>query len=270
MASKTKKGSKPHNSVHVKGSEDLVELGDFLKKNKKVTIYVIIMMEGCPHCVTLEKDIVNPLLNNSSRKAGMALIQHDQLENTPLKHLASKVRGYPTMLKVVNENAEEVKNPRDLKAMETAVGINDTEPEETNADPDSLNNNENLKESLPLNDSSSKVRSGNVMSAQNIKSLIKMPKNRNSVNVPNVKDDVLNSQDPGSMDVEFQDVSSKKDTKDPVIGGSLYASLLEAGKDLAPAIALTAAAVASRIAISRKKTKKHKGGSRRKRRSRRH
>jgi len=258
MPDKSKSNSKPHNSVHVKSSENLVELSDFLKKNKKGTFILVIMMDGCPHCVTLEKDIVNPLLNYPSRKAGMALIQHDQLENTPLKSLSSKVRGYPTMLKLVNGNAEEVENPRDLEAMKKTVSEND------------LAEVDDIEESLPLNDSSSKVRSGNVMSAENIKSLIKKPKNTNGVNVPNVKNDMLNSQDPGSMNVDFENVSPKKESKDPVIGGSLYASLLEAGKDLAPAIALTAAAVASRIAISRKKSKKHKGGSRRKRRSRKH
>jgi len=84
---------KAHNSVHVKSGEDLMDLHDFLKKNKKGVFIVIVMMEGCPHCVTLEKDIVNPLLNSPSRKNGMALIQHTELENTPLKSLSSKIRG---------------------------------------------------------------------------------------------------------------------------------------------------------------------------------
>jgi hypothetical protein len=251
---------KAHNSVHVKSGEDLLELNDFLKKNKKGIFIVVLMMEGCPHCVTLEKDIVTPLLNDPSRKNGMALIQHTELENTPLKSLSSKVRGYPTVIKVENGKAEEVDDPRDYESMKKLVGSTESSADEV----DVLSG----EESLPLDESAAEAvrKSSNLMSAENIKSLIKNPKKKHNAAVPNINDDVLSSQRE-SPDIEFE---SPKAGKGAAIGGSLYASLLAAGKDLAPAIVLSTAAVASRLAL-RRKTKRSKKmfGGKRGRRSRR-
>lgn len=251
---------KAHNSVHVKSGADLLELNEFLKKNKKGVFIVVLMMEGCPHCVTLEKDIVTPLLNDPSRKNGMALIQHTELENTPLKSLSSKVRGYPTVIKVENGKAEEVDDPRNYESMKKLAGVTDSADEA-----DVLSG----EESLPLDESAAEAvrKSSNLMSAENIKSLIKNPKKKHNASVPNINDDVLSSQKE-NPNIEFE---SPKAGKGAAIGGSLYASLLAAGKDLAPAIVLSTAAVASRLAL-RRKTKRLKmlGGkrSRRNRRSR--
>ena len=248
---------KAHNSVHVKSGADLLELNDFLKKNKKGIFIVVLMMEGCPHCVTLEKDIVTPLLNEPSRKNGMALIQHTELENTPLKSLSKKVRGYPTVIKVENGRADEVDDPRDYDSMKKLAGVTESgdEPEALSGD-----------ESLPLDESAAEAvrKSSTLMSAENIKSLIKNPKKKQNATVPNINEDVLNTQK-DSADIEFE---SPKAGKGAAIGGSLYASLLAAGKDLAPAIALSTAAIASRIAISRK-TKRSKKMSSKKRSRRR-
>jgi hypothetical protein len=242
---KSKKGSKPHNSVHVKSSEDLVDLHSFLKKNKKGVFIVVVMMDGCPHCVTLDRDIVDPLLNDSSRRAGIAKIQHTELENSPLKSLSDKIRGYPTVIKVENGTAEEVEDPRNLEAMKETVGVS---PE----------NALSVPESLDLDESANEARDENLMNSENINSLLKGSK---KVRVPAVNNDVsLNSQNPESMNVEFETPKSRK-----AVGGSLYASLLEAGKVLGPAAILTTAAVASRIALSRKSKK----GSRSKRSRRR-
>ena len=82
--------------------------------------------------------------------------------------------------------------------------------------------------------------------------------------VPNINADMLNSQnDPKS--VEFESPTTRKSAK-TAIGGSLYASLLAASETLAPSVILSTAAVASRIAISRKakKGKRSKRSRRRK------
>ena len=244
---KAKKGQGLHNSVHVKGSEDLLKLGDFLKKNKTKIFIIVVMMKGCPHCVTLEKDIVLPLLHHPSRKNGMALIEHDQLENTPLKHLSSKIRGYPTVLKVEGDNTEEIENPRDLTAMKNLAGINDddTTTEDNTA-------SDNATESLELDETAENLRENNLMTPEKIKSTLKSSKKRGIV--PRMDQD-LNSQEPESLNVEdYKTPTPGKGT----VGGSLYSSLLEAGKHLAPAVLLSTAAVASRFAISRRKSKSSK------------
>jgi hypothetical protein len=249
MPSKTKKGSKHHNSVHVKGGEDLVDLHNFLKMNKKGVFIVVVMMDGCPHCVTLDRDIVEPLLNDSSRKAGIAKIQHTELENTPLKSLSDKIRGYPTVIKVENGSAEEIEDPRNLEAMKETVGATAS---------NALTNE--LEESPLLEEEAEEARKNNVMTSENIKSLLKNVKSKKATNVPNINEDVLNSQrSRESMNVEFE---TPKAGKGAAVGGSLYASLLAAGKDLAPAAILSTAAVASRIALSYRKSKRSKRSKR--------
>lgn len=250
-ASKSKKAQGPRNSVHVKGSEDLVQLGDFLKNNKSKIFIIVVMMKGCPHCVTLEKDIVVPLLNHPSRKNGMALIEHDQLENTPLKHLASKIRGYPTVLKVEGDNTEEVENARDLNAMKTLAGITDDDTTESDTTDENMNS-DSPADSLELDETAENMRENNLMTPEKIKSIIKSSKKRGVV--PRMDED-LNSQSPESLNTEdYKTPTSGKGT----VGGSLYASLVEAGKHLAPAALLSTAAVASRFAISRRKSKSSK------------
>jgi hypothetical protein len=250
-ALKSKKGQGSQNSVHVKGSEDLVQLGDFLKKNKSKIFIIVVMMKGCPHCVTLERDIVVPLLNHPSRKNGMALIEHDQLENTPLKHLASTIRGYPTVLKVEGDNTEEVENPRDLTAMKTLAGITDDDTSDEYTSDDNMNS-DNPAESLELDETAENMRENNLMTPEKIKSIIKSSKKRGIV--PRMDQD-LNSQNSESLNTEdYKTPTSGKGT----VGGSLYASLVEAGKHLAPAVLLSTAAVASRFAISRRKSKSSK------------
>jgi hypothetical protein len=268
MPSKSKKISKnPHNSVHVKSSADLLDLHDFLKKNKKSPIIVVIMMEGCPHCVTLERDIVDPLLNNSKRRNGIARIQHTELENTPLKHLSKKVHGYPSVIKVENGTAEELEDARDLEAMKKHAGV---EPEdvagESVATASTMANAEEMQEeaeeeSPPLNETAEGARGE--ITAENLKSILSGKKKKYDVSVPQANNDVLNSQNQTaeSMNVEFESPSSGKGA---AVGGSLYASLLSAGKDLAPAAILSTAAVVSRLALGkRKNSKKRKSVSRR-------
>jgi len=253
-----KKSSKvPHNSVHVKSGEDLVNLHDFLKKNKNTVFLVVLVMEGCPHCVTLERDVLHPLLNNPNRRNGIARIEHTQLENTPLKHLSKKVRGYPTVIKVENGVSEEIENPRDLSSMEKHAGIEPEEVASSSLSSKILNaeemQNEAEEESPPLNETAESSR--NHITASRLRSILSGPKGKNrSLSVPKVQKDVLNSQNGESMNMEFESPVSGKGA---AVGGSLYASLLSAGKDLAPAVILSTAAVASRLALgSRKNSKK--------------
>jgi hypothetical protein len=237
--------AKAHNSVHVKSGEDLVDLHSFLKKNKKGVFIVVVMMEGCPHCVTLEKDVVVPLLNDPNRTAGIASIQHTELDNTPLKSLRNKIRGYPTVIKVENGQSEEIENPRDLEAMKETVGVNSNEGASDGMD------------SPVLDESSENARKNNKMSAKNIRSLVKSPELRGPVNVPKANDDVLNSQNK-DVSMNVNDFETPRSGKGAAVGGALYASLLAASKDLAPAVLLSTAAIASRIALSRRKSKRSK------------
>jgi hypothetical protein len=77
-------------------------------------------------------------------------------------------------------------------------------------------------------------------------------------NPPNVEDDVVTTMTPPSMN---ENKGSK--AKEPAVGGSLYASLLEATREIAvPVVLATAAATLTRRGARGKGTKKLRGRGR--------
>lgn len=246
------------NSLHVKQEDlgpSLIKLGEFLKKNKKVAALIAVLMEGCGPCNRLKEGVLNPILNDPSRVMPIVIVQHDTLEHTPLKELSNSIEGYPTLfLKKEDGSIEVIKNHSDLDAMKKAVGISSRNSLD-DTDPNSPD------ESSNLNYSADKARDVNAMHGNPIKMSIKGSK-MNQARPPPVNNDVLNSQSEKSTSIEFETL---KPRKGPAVGGSLYESLLEAGKTFGPAALLTTVAVASRIAISRK-SKKGKRSKRSRRR----
>jgi hypothetical protein len=253
------KRSQPHNSLHIKQEDlgpSLIKLGEFLKKNKKVAAVFAVLMEGCGPCNRLKEGVLNPILNDSSRRMPIVVIQHDTLEHTPLKDLP--IEGYPTLfLKKEDGSIEVIKNHSDLEAMKKTVGIS-SENALDYTDPNSPDESSNLDEFAD------EARDENAMHSNPMKFPLKESK-MNRARPPPVNNDVLNSQNENSTSIEFE---TPKSGKRAPVGGSLYESLLEAGKVLGPAAILTTAAVASRIAISRKSKKGRSKRSKRSRRSR--
>lgn len=231
MAAKKKgkmntKKSKAANNVDVTSAAHIPKLVDLLKKNK--VVIVLVWADYCGHCHTYKDQVWNKLLKNQGRKAGLASIHYDQLENTP-PEIPKKVPGYPTVLlmkdgvpmKFKDENTGnttvEYPNSRDVSEM---TNISE-EPEryltgESDETP-SLSRNSELTASY--------TNSDDVLKSVNDDTT---PRNSKLV-TPNPSNDMLNSQSenrPLNVEKETMDsgdiiAESKKG------GGSLYKALLD-------------------------------------------
>jgi thiol-disulfide isomerase/thioredoxin len=267
--------SKLKHHVDVRSGADILGLNELLKKKKNNTIIVLIYADFCGHCTTFKNDVWKHLGAMPNRNAGLVSIHHDQVENTPFA--AKTINGYPTVFQLKKgqtpEKAEEVKDIRNMEMMKSLAQGDSESPEEearneeVQEEAEIINNlssksNKNNSNSPRLDSESSKLR--NTITKNKVASLLNLA--TNSVTkpltvIPNLKSDVLNSQ--GSAEsIEFNSSSSKKSVKDEKIGGSLYASLLEASKIVAPAALLTGAVALSK----RKKTIKTKRASKRSKR----
>ena len=113
MVTKTKK------SVDVRSKKDVKELEQTIKLGP-ITI-VLIYADWCGHCTRFKENVWNTLLSKS-RKAKLASIHHDQLENTSLKDV--RMKGYPTVLVVGNDG-----QPASFPASPMSTEITNAMPE---------------------------------------------------------------------------------------------------------------------------------------------
>jgi thiol-disulfide isomerase/thioredoxin len=228
----TKKNSKAamkkgaNNNVDVTSTEHIPKLVDLLKKNK--VVIVLIWADYCGHCHTYKDQVWNKLQKNQGRKAGLASIHYDQLENTP-PEIPKKVPGYPTVLlmkdgvpmkfkdKNTGDTTVEYPNSRDVSEM---TNISE-EPERylTGESDDTPNLSRNSEITASYTNSDDVLKSVNEDTA---------PRNSKLV-TPNPANDMLNSQR------ENRPLSVEEDTMDSgdIIaeskkgGGSLYKALLD-------------------------------------------
>ena len=253
------KKSKIKHHVDVRSGADILGLNELLKKKKNNTIIVLIYADFCGHCTTFKNDVWSRLASMPNRKAGLASIHYDQVENTPFA--AKTINGYPTVFQLKKgttpEHAEELKDIRNMEVM-NAIAEGEKEAEEVEEKAELLDNLSN--NSIPLNSSSEKLR--NSIKKKNVPLLLSQKNGSKSINVPNFKSDMLNSQVKTVPTLEFKPTEAKK-LPNETVGGSLYASLLEASKVVAPAAVLTGAAVLSKKR-KHKKTKKISKKSKRK------
>ena len=239
-AKKGKKAPKSKNHVDVRTTEDVMVLKDLIKKNKLMAI--LIYADYCGHCHTYMDGIWNGLIEDPSRKNGMASIHYDQLEKTPLAN--TTISGYPTVL-VLGED----KSPMSFKNEET--GKNELEFPESrnkekmseilNSEPETvmsyLNEGDmsNYKETLNHDEDSKQKRLNSknadpnrIISGLNTEKPSLKPKKMASV--PDYTNDMLNSQNKsiGSKTLEFIDESGEKPKGNAVGGGgSLYKALMQ-------------------------------------------
>jgi hypothetical protein len=240
-AKKGKKAPKSKNHVDVRTTEDVMVLKDLIKKNKLMAI--LIYADYCGHCHTYMDGIWNGLIEDPSRKNGMASIHYDQLEKTPLAN--TTISGYPTVL-VLGED----KSPMSFKNEET--GKNELEFPESrnkekmseilNSEPETvmsyLNEGDmsNYKETLNHDEDSKQKRLNSknadpnrIISGLNTEKPSLKPKKMASV--PNYTTDMLNSQGEknsnASKTIEFVNESGSKPGRDAVGGGSLFKSLMQ-------------------------------------------
>ena len=267
--------------VDVRSGADLFGLNEILKKKKNNTIIVLIYADFCGHCTTFKKDVWSRLASMPNRNAGLVSIHHDQVENTPFA--AKNINGYPTVFKLKKgatpKEAEEVKDNRNMDVMNTiAEGEGEEEnprdeeveeenprDEEVEEEAERINDlsETNENSSPPLSPESENLRNTTGKSTINKAAKLLNAATFNStkppVNVPNPTTDMLNSQGPSSNNIEFTSGNSKRDNKEKEkVGGSLYASLLEASKVVAPAAILTGAVVLSKKRKTKKVVKKSK------------
>ena len=213
---KAKKGA-AKNSVDVKGAADIPGITDLLKKNKFVV--VLIWANYCGHCHTYKDQVWNKLLANKNRRAGLASIHYDQLENAPAP-IPKKVSGYPTVLFVgKNGVPTEYSKSRDLEKMTRIV--ESEEPESLVGD---------LDDDTPALTPDAEKRRDDTEEAdpeQVLNSISKYEKNltpKKRVATPNpMQGDMLNSQSPETNRL----TSVEEDAGKKQGGGSLYRALLE-------------------------------------------
>jgi thiol-disulfide isomerase/thioredoxin len=216
--SAAKKGAAA-NSIDVTKTADIPKLGDLLKKNK-LTV-VLIWANYCGHCHTFKDDIWSKLLSNKNRKAGLASIHYDQLENAP-EPIPKKVSGYPSVFLVKNNGAVEYPNSRDLGKMNSIV-------ESAEEDPESQVDNELENDDTPPLTSDSENQRNNSPEANPQVVINSISRNLNGraksrASVPNPMDDMLNSQNKnGPLSIENRMDSGVAVAK----GGSLYNALVD-------------------------------------------
>jgi len=234
----------------IRSSKDISALKEVLKSHP-ITL-VLVYADWCGHCTTYKADTWKNLSQLPNRTVGMAQLNSDVLEESPLKD--AKISGYPSVLLVGNdgrpaefkENGEmtnAIPNARDLTAM-TSIA---TAPQET------LNAAVNIASlnSPPTNgDPSANLTEEADANRRNSSSMILNSLSETSI--PNVEEDILKSQD-----------GNAASGSEEMMGGSLYQALLDAGKMVAPAAALTMGAVwATKRARRGKKSRKGKGKGR--------
>jgi len=250
---KAKRAVKAKNHVDVRKTEDIAVLKDMMKNNKLMA--VLIYADYCGHCHTYMDDTWNGLVENPSRKNGMASIHYDQLESTPLA--GTSISGYPTILLLGEDKTpisfkneqtgqNEIEYPESRNKEKMAEILN-SEPE-TALNSFSKGSNSNLNDTLDLSEESREKRLSSDKSdpdvvigeIENQKPSLKPKK---MASIPDYTDDMLNSQNKAirSKTLEFED-ETPKGAATGGGGGSLYRALMEC------------------LSSSKKMTKKRKAG----------
>jgi thiol-disulfide isomerase/thioredoxin len=129
MAKKTKE-----DYVDLRSPADLPMFNKVLKTFEKKGIYILVHADFCGPCQRYKESVWNHLVKSKNRKAGVAAIHYDQLENSPFS--SASIKGYPSVLYVTQKGT--VKNVSKFK----------DEAGTTNAMPNDVMQNKELMETL--------------------------------------------------------------------------------------------------------------------------
>ena len=92
-------------------------LKDFFKKND-VTL-LLIWADYCGPCTRYKANVWSKLKSIENKKAGVASIHYDQVENSPVA--GAKYRGYPSVIRVRNDGTMDEFNDEDTKESTNAM-----------------------------------------------------------------------------------------------------------------------------------------------------
>jgi hypothetical protein len=232
---KMKSKAKRHDNIDVKTVEDIAKLTSHIKSNQ-VTL-VLIYADWCGHCGTYKQGVWNKLANMPNRKVGMAQINEKILPQTPFSGL--KFKGYPSTALIgkdmvpasmKDESGEEtnaLSNSNDFETMQKIVSSN---PRTIVSSRGSKKISPDEQQSVKLTRDAESHREDEGKNA--IDELDNISPDESTVvhNPPSVEDDIMSTQ-------QVEPVKKK------ALGGSLYLSLVEAAKDVAAPVALTAMAM---------------------------
>lgn len=257
--SKTK-AKKRLDNMDAKTLADVNKLVENIKNN--VVTLLLVYADWCGHCGTFKNDIWKRLAGMKGRKLPMAQINEKVLGHLK-EHIPDlKIDGYPTVSLIGKDlKAAEIKDPvsgetnnalpntRDMASMTKLITANPSEVVANNG----------------LSNEPAEIPDENKSVTPTEKSLVaRKEAGKNAVNkmnngMPNINVDSstpVNSP-PDVEDDLIQSQESAEEKSTPVtVGGSLYAALMAATRQIAVPAALTAVAV-SRRKKARKGTKKH-------------
>jgi len=254
------KSGKKHDNIDAKTVADVAKLVEGIKNN--VVTLLLIYADWCGHCGTFKKDIWKRLVETKGRKLPMAQINEKVLQHLKAEIPGLKIDGYPTVSligkdmkaaditdPVSGETSNALPNTRDMDSMTKLITA---DPSEVVA------NNGMSSEEMPEENKSATPTAESLVARKEAGNNAINNMNNGTPNVssdtsmvdnpPNIEDDLVQSQE-----------SPEEAPSGPVtVGGSLYAALLSATRQVAVPAALTAAGVAvSRRKKVRKGTKKH-------------
>lgn len=253
-------------TVDVRKPADLKKLLDVIAKHP-ITV-ILVHADFCGHCKTYKENVWNKVSAMPEAKNGAASIHYDQLEGTPFAD--AKIKGYPSVILVGKKkmaefedeeapgektNAMSMEEANDLEKMKTL--ISSAEPSTLTGTLKNMSTNVDSPSSPRLSAEAESRRNSQEMKEGEAES------RPQKFSIPDERMDVLNSQKKAA-NTEF---TAEQTNETPragkgAVGGSLYSSLLEAARTVAPAVALTAAAVAMKRGYS--KSRKSRKNSRRK------
>jgi hypothetical protein len=243
-----------HDNIDVQTLEDVSKLVEHIKNN--VVTLMLVYADWCGHCGTFKKDIWEKLANLKGRKVAMAQVNEKILSQTPFSGL--KINGYPTNVLVgkdmkaatmndpeTGESTNALPNNRDMASMTKLVTAN---PSQVMAN---VSVEQEPKSATPTLESAKARREGGEEALNNLnngESNISADASVSVPNPPDIEDDIVSSQTPAES-------AKSPRSSSAAVGGSLYASLLEATRELAVPAILTGTA----IALTRKTNGRRKG-----------
>lgn len=251
-------------AVDVRKPADLKKLLDVVAKHP-ITV-ILIHADFCGHCKTYKEKVWNEVSAMPEAKNGVASIHYDQLEGTPFAD--AKIKGYPSVILVGKKkmaefededapgektNAISMEEANDMEKMKTL--ISSAEPSTLTGTLKNMSANVDSPSSPRLSAAAESRRNSQEMEDGETES------RPQKFSIPDERMDVLNSQK-RLANTEFmpeQTNETPRAGKGAAVGGSLYSSLLEAARTVAPAVALTAAAVAMKRGRAKTRSRKGKG-----------
>jgi thiol-disulfide isomerase/thioredoxin len=211
----------PYDNIDVKTLEDVAKLTEMIKDN--VATLILVYADWCGHCHTYKDDIWKKLASLKGRKIPMAQVNEKVLAESPLA--GTKIDGYPTNL-LMGRDMKATMN-KDPDTGEETVSLPNTRDFETmaklvSADPKKVPQSRPPSSTTLTPEAKERRDKAGEETVNMLESDVPLEDTGNTVaNPPDVEDDLLESEQPQ------QSVKYKQ-----AMGGSLYASLLEATKEL--------------------------------------